>query len=183
MKSAIVEREVGDVTEERRLLAEGLEKFPTAWKVSFLFIIFVWAITLTACFVFRCGSCSGSWRSRRAPWTPREPRTRKDAGGATRAFRCGPRRRRWSNGAASPQSPEQSWNRRERACPRTSGCGSPPSAKNSRRIHRESTRTRSKPRTRCSRRACRSARAAARSGRRRSKPRRGRSERRNPSTR
>ena len=33
MKSAIVEREVGDVTEERRLLAEGLDKFPTAWKM------------------------------------------------------------------------------------------------------------------------------------------------------
>ena len=30
MKSAIVEREVGDVAEERRLLAEGLDKFPTA---------------------------------------------------------------------------------------------------------------------------------------------------------
>ena len=51
MKSAIVEREVGDVAEERRLLAEGLDKFPTAWKVSYFFIISVWAIVLTACFV------------------------------------------------------------------------------------------------------------------------------------
>jgi len=39
MKSAIVEREVGDVAEERRLLAEGLDKFPTAWKVSY-FLLF-----------------------------------------------------------------------------------------------------------------------------------------------
>ena len=33
MKSAIVEREVGDVAEERRMLAGGLEKFPAAWKM------------------------------------------------------------------------------------------------------------------------------------------------------
>ena len=33
MKSAIVEREVGDAVEERRLLAEGLEKFPSSWKM------------------------------------------------------------------------------------------------------------------------------------------------------
>ena len=32
MKSAIVEREVGDADAERALLVEGLDKFPASWK-------------------------------------------------------------------------------------------------------------------------------------------------------
>ena len=33
MKSAIVEREVGDADAERALLVEGLDKFPSSWKM------------------------------------------------------------------------------------------------------------------------------------------------------
>jgi hypothetical protein len=33
MKSAIVEREAGDSAAQRRLLEEGLRRFPTYWKL------------------------------------------------------------------------------------------------------------------------------------------------------
>jgi len=36
MKSAVVEREAGDVEAERRLLLEGVERFPDAWKLHLM---------------------------------------------------------------------------------------------------------------------------------------------------
>lgn len=36
MKSAILEREAGDVAAERGLLAEGLARFPYSWKMHLM---------------------------------------------------------------------------------------------------------------------------------------------------
>ena len=160
MKSAIVEREVGDADAERALLVEGLDKFPASWKM--------WIML-------------GQLEARSGPARVEAARDAYAKG----CRRCPTAAPLWiaaakletTLGNARARAPSS--NRRGFETRRTSRCGW---RRRARSAHR-GTRTGSKPPTRSWPRRCRLFRRVAHCGRRWCAPRRGPSANPNPWTR